>query len=600
MQNKPLELLSPAKDKVCAISAINFGADAIYMGAPSFGARKAASNSIDDIKEVVEYAHKFFARVYIAINTIVDDDEIQKVQKLLYELYDVGVDGIIVQDFGIFELNLPPFLVSASTQCDIRDVDKVKFFENIGLNRVILARELSLEKIKEICKKTKIEVETFIHGALCVSYSGQCYLSCMYGGRSANRGECAQPCRKKYSLVNDSGKIYAKDKHLLSLKDFCAADYIEDLINAGVVSFKIEGRLKDKNYVKNVTAYYNLKLKDKKRISSGKVFYDFTPDVNKSFNRSFTSYFLNGKNSDIFSFDTPSCLGECLGKIDTVFDKGFKIKTKLKINPQDGLSCFEGSNLSGMLVNKVEITHGGVIIYPNRMPKLKKGQLVYRNFDSEFDKKLSDSKTKRRILAEVKIYNDKIEIIDEDDIKASVDIPFYEQAKDVEANKRTYIKQLTKCSDSDFCLSDVKFERNCNPPFMKISQINSLRRELLCELMKNRIKDYEEKRLSRGGVKITPSVYPVKNNDYRLNIHNKLAQEFYKKCSVVAQEKSYESQRKTGVELMRCKHCLRRAFNLCLKKGANSKENLFLVDEKGKKLKLEFDCKNCEMVIKEG
>ena len=317
-----VELLAPAKDKKTAITAINSGCDAIYIGASNFGARKKVPNSLEDIKEIVDYAHKFYVKVHVTVNTILTDDEILKAKELIQKLYDVGVDAIIVQDMGIFKLaidnKLPPIALHASTQCDNRDLEKVKFFDDMGVSRVILARELSLEKIKEICANTNAEIETFIHGALCVSYSGQCYFSHYIGGRSANRGECAQACRKKYTLVDEKGNIIAKDKYLLSMKDFNASRHLESLIDAGVKSFKIEGRLKDENYVKNVVAYYRQEIdKFAPKTSSGRVFLDFEPDVRKSFNRGFTDYFLDGRKR-CFNFESPISLGDKLGKITKV------------------------------------------------------------------------------------------------------------------------------------------------------------------------------------------------------------------------------------------------------------------------------------------
>ena len=306
---KKIELLAPAKDKETAFAAIDCGADAIYIGASDFGARRAVPNSIDDIKEVVDYAHKFYARVHVTINTILTDSELEQAVKLIHKLYEIGVDAIIVQDMGILKLavdgKLPPIQIHASTQCDNRTLEKVKFFENIGVSRVILARELSIEEIKNICSNTNVEIETFIHGALCVSYSGQCYMSYAIGGRSANRGECAQACRKKYTLVDSEGNIIAKDRYLLSLKDFNASRHIEELIKAGVKSFKIEGRLKDINYVKNVVGYYRREIdKFAEKTSSGQVELDFEPDLNKTFNRGYTDYFLDGRKK-CFNFDTP-------------------------------------------------------------------------------------------------------------------------------------------------------------------------------------------------------------------------------------------------------------------------------------------------------
>ena len=335
---KKVELLAPAKDKKTAFAAINSGCDALYIGASNFGARKKVPNSIEDIKEIVDYAHKFYVRVHVTINTILDDNELIEAKNLIQKLYDIGVDAIIFQDMGIFELakrgKLPPIELHASTQCDNRTLEKAKFFDNLGVSRIILARELSLEQIKEICENTNAEIETFIHGALCVSYSGQCYLSHFIGGRSANRGECAQACRKKYTLVDDKDNIIAKDKYLLSLKDFNASKHLKKLIDAGVKSFKIEGRLKDENYVKNVVAYYRNEIdKLASKTSSGKVFLDFEPNVNKSFNRGFTDYFLplsltlspKGRG-EIYNFESPKSQGEYLGKVTKIGRNYFEIK----------------------------------------------------------------------------------------------------------------------------------------------------------------------------------------------------------------------------------------------------------------------------------
>ncbi len=596
--NAALELLAPAKDKDCAICAINYGADAVYMGAPFFGARKNASNTLVDIKQVVDYAHKFFVKVYVTLNTILSNDELKKVQKLLYDLYEIGVDGIIVQDFAIFNLDLPPFLISASTQCDIRNIEKVKFFENIGLNRVILARELSLNEIRNICLNTNIEVETFVHGALCVSYSGQCYLSYGLGNRSSNRGECAQPCRRKYTLVNNYGKIYAKNKYLLSLKDFCAAKYLDDLINAGVVSFKIEGRLKDESYVKNVCTFYNTLLQKYKRTSSGKAFYDFQPELNKTFNRGFTDYFLDGNGEDIYNFDTPKHLGEKIGVVKKNGKNFIEIQYCAKINAQDGLCYFFDDDLKGFLINKVEYESNIARVFPNSIPKIKAGTVVYRNFDFEFDKQLKNSKTRRQIGVNLYVYKDKIKVIDEDNIEYVADINFDEFANNYEKMKTVYERNLKKTGESYFYVKHIYFE-DVKIAFLKISQINALRRVLFDGLLELRVKLYEKNRINRKINKIIPANFPQTNNDYRLNVHNKVAEDFYKDCNFAPKQYSYETKRVKNAELMRTKHCLRRAFGICCKVSKNDNEVLFLIDEKNKKLKLEFDCKNCEMIVKE-
>lgn len=573
-----VELLAPAKDKETAIVAIESGADAIYIGSIKFGARQAVGNSLEDIKEVVDYAHKFYVKVHVTINTILTDDELKQAQKLIFKLYEIGVDAIIVQDMGIFKLavdgKLPPIPIHASTQCDNRTLEKAKFFDNMGISRIILARELSIEQIKDICQNCNAEIETFIHGALCVSYSGQCYLSHYIGGRSANRGECAQACRKKYTLIDEDSKIIAKDKYLLSLRDFNASKHIKNLIDAGVKSFKIEGRLKDKNYVKNVVAFYRHEIdKFAKKNSSGKVFLDFEPDVNKSFNRGFTDYFLDGRKK-CFNFETPKAVGEYLGKIKKVSKDYFEIDAELF--KQDGL-YFNGQ---GCLVNKFE--NGKV--YPNRMDGIAVGVDIYRNFDSKFEKQLENSKTKRRIGVEFLCKNGILKTIDEDKNSVEIKISANETPKNPEKMRETFIKQMQKTGDSDFYVIDVNVD---DLPFMPVSEINELRRTILAQLMEVRLKNY--RREMQKPLKFVD--FPKKEVDYRANIHNQTAKSFYETCRCEVCEMSAENGSRP-TELMRTKHCLKFAFNMC-----KSPKKLFLIDEKSKTYPLKFDCKNCEMII---
>lgn len=575
-----VELLAPAKDKKTAITAINSGCDAIYIGASNFGARKKVPNSLEDIKEIVDYAHKFYVKVHVTVNTILTDDEILKAKELIQKLYDIGVDAIIVQDMGIFKLaidnELPPIALHASTQCDNRDLEKVKFFDDMGVSRVILARELSLEKIKEICANTNAEIETFIHGALCVSYSGQCYFSHYIGGRSANRGECAQACRKKYTLIDENGNIIAKDKYLLSMKDFNASRHLESLIDAGVKSFKIEGRLKDENYVKNVVAYYRQEIdKLASKTSSGRVFLDFEPDVKKSFNRGFTDYFLDGRKR-CFNFESPKSLGEKLGKITKVGKDYFEI-SNADVSKQDGL-YFNGN---GCLVNKVE----GKKIYPNKMDGIAVGLEVYRNFDSKFEKQLESSKIKRQIGIKFSFKNGILTVTDEDENYVNFTLDSCEKAKNPEKMKENFITQLKKTGDSDFYVEAIEIPEEI--PFMPISQINEIRRTILEKLMNERLKNY--KRELQKPLKYVK--FPKETLDYKANIHNQCAKEFYEKCGCEVCEMSAESGA-LPKELMRTKHCLKFAFNMC-----KSPKKLFLIDEKGKKYPLMFDCKNCEMVV---
>lgn len=618
-----IELLAPAKDKVCAKAAIDFGADAVYIGANEFGARRNAPNSLEDIKEIVEYAHKFNVRVYVTINTILTDDEILKARELVEKLYKIGVDSIIIQDMGFFELDLPLIQLFASTQCDNRTADKVKFLEDVGVSRVILARELSIEQIKEIKKSTNVELETFIHGALCVSYSGQCYLSNMIGGisgvkgRSANRGECAQPCRKKYSLVDEDGNFIAKDKYLLCLKDFNASKHIKALAEAGVTSFKIEGRLKDENYVKNVVGYYR-KLIDElakenpnlKKTSSGKINFDFEPNLEKSFNRGFTDYFLE-KKGECYTFDSPKAKGEHIGKVTKVGENYFEIadisknvgKTKSSlINPQDGLCFYFKDELSGCLVNKVdevEAYRSGVFakqqkIFPYKMDGIKVGTEIYRNVDSEFEKFLKNSKTQRKIEANIEFDLGKIKAVDEDKNSVEISYKFDELAQNEQKMMVNIISQLKKSGDTDFCANEVIIKTE-KIPFLPISKLNELRREVLEKLMIERLNNY--KRLERKQLKADTN-YPQLEIDYRGNVLNKYAKNFYQKhgCKVIEMALESGKVSKNGKVAMTCKHCLKYAFNIC-NKSKHGAKHLYLVDEKGKRYHLKFNCENCEMEI---
>ena len=576
-----VELLSPAKDKETAFAAIDCGADAIYIGAPAFGARKAVPNSIEDIADVVKYAHKFWAKVYVTLNTILTDNELTTAVELVKELDSIGVDAIIIQDLGLLNKLIDLKLgihVHMSTQCDNYLPEKVKFFNDIGVSRVILARELSIEQIKNIHKlNPNLELESFVHGALCVSMSGQCYLSQYIGGRSANRGECAQPCRKLYSVITEDGKVLKKDIRALCLKDFNASEQLDKIINAGIISLKIEGRLKDIEYVKNITSYYAQKLE--KKASSGKSKYPFEANPEKSFNRGFTEYFLNGR-CDCFNFESAKSKGEFIGTVVDVKEKCFKISTDKKLHPQDGIYCKN----SGFLVNKVD----GNWVYPNKPVYLKKGDKIYRNQDVEFDKLLK-LPVKRQIGVFIEIKNSVISVTDEDNVKVSIEIPHGEKANNPEKIKDNFRNQLSKTGESDFYVEDIKIDSEL--PFLPISEINRLRRDLLEKLTEERLKIYN--RNKRPQTPMNYVQYYSDNVDYRANIHNSSAEDFYRKCGVKEIEYSFESkQPNRQVELMRCKHCIKYALNMC-----KSPQKLVLQDEYGKKFQLRFNCKNCEMSV---
>lgn len=584
---KSIELLAPAKDKETAFSAIDCGTDAIYIGASAFGARQNASNSLEDIKEVVNYAHKYWVKVHITINTILTDTELEEAVELIKKLENIGVDAIIIQDMGLSEklmqaeLSIP---IHMSTQCNNYLPQKVKFFNDIGVSRVILARELSIEQIRKIHEENpNLELESFIHGALCVSMSGQCYLSQYIGGRSANRGECAQPCRKQYDVIDDKGNVIAKNIYPLCLKDFNGSKYVNELRNAGICSFKIEGRLKDSSYVKNIVAYYRNILG--KGTSSGRCVYNFTPNPEKTFNRGFTDYFLNGRGQ-CFSIDSPKSKGEYLGKVVEVKQDYFVIKTDKEIHPQDGLYF----NNDGCMVNKVLAVSGEIAIYPNKKINITLGMEVYRNFDVEFEKELSKT-IKRQIGVNICIKNKIIKLTDEDDVSIMKNLPIGESANNPDKMKETFIKQFSKTGESDFYISNIEIAPDTKLPFMPVSAVNELRRNLFEELMKKRLEKYEQKRIKQKPLKHCR--YFISEVDYKANVHNKSAKEFYEKCGVAVNEYSLETKiPDRQVELMRCKHCIKYALNMC-----KSPKNLSLKDSHGKIYPLKFNCKDCEMSV---
>lgn len=601
-KKKTIELLAPAKDKKTAFAAIDCGADAVYIGSPRFGARVNASNSLDDIKEVVEYAHMFRVKVYVTINTIMSDDELKEAVELIYQLYDTGVDAIIVQDMGLLECKLPPIKLFASTQCHNSTLEKVKFLEKTGFSRVILARELSLEEIREIASNTGVEIETFVHGALCVSYSGQCYMSYAIGGRSANRGECAQPCRKKYSLVDSEGVVVAKDKHILCLRDLNFSSDIKDLIDAGVSSFKIEGRLKDEDYIKNVVGFYRRKIDEVianteyERSSSGYSVPGFEPDVSKTFNRGYCEYFLHGRNKNITSFDSPKSRGEYAGRVKEVFEKYF-LFDGCELNNADGICFFdERGELVGTSVNKAE----GNKIFPQSMNGIRKGVEVFRNYNHKFSKMLESAKVERKIEASVCFVEKEqcyeLSAVDEDGVRVVVEAgKNYDKAKNQELAKNNIIKCLKKTGDSCFDIKDVMVEVEVYP-FIPVSELNELRRGLLKKLEEERLASYEVEKSE--GVSISP--YFERELFYDANIMNEKAKEFYEKrgaiCREYALEKTGESE---GKILMTTKHCLKFSLGLCSKEGKKHRyrEPFFLVDSHGKRYRLLFECKSCCMKI---
>ena len=425
-----IELLAPARNLACGIEAINHGADAVYIGAPRFGARAAAGNSLEDIAELVRYAHLFRARIYVTVNTILKDEELKDTEAMIWDLYRIGVDALIVQDMGITRLDLPPIPLHASTQMDNRTAEKVRFLAEAGFRQVVLARELTLEEIRKIhraCPDTLLEV--FVHGALCVSYSGQCYVSQACFGRSANRGECAQFCRLAFDLEDADGKVFAHDKHLLSLKDMNQSENLEELLDAGVSSLKIEGRLKDVSYVKNVTAYYRQRLdnifkrrKEYVRASSGSMRVEFRPQLDKSFSRGFTDYFLHGRNPGIFNLNTPKSLGEEVGTVKEVRATCLTVAGVKPFANGDGL-CYvdDQGKLQGFRVNRVEDNK----LFPQEMPRrIRPKTVLYRNFDQAFERAMQKKSAERKIAVDMRLEENNfgftLTLTDEDGVRVSV------------------------------------------------------------------------------------------------------------------------------------------------------------------------------------
>lgn len=587
------ELLAPAKDINCAITAIDCGADAVYIGAASFGARKKAGNSLEDIKKIVDYAHLFNVKIFVTVNTVIFDDELKEVEKLINELYEIGVDALIIQDLGILRLNLPPIPLHASTQCHNLDIEKIKFLQSLNISRIVLPRELSLEEIKKVKEETGAELEFFVHGALCVSYSGQCYLSQSIGGRSANRGDCAQPCRNKYSLTDEKGNFIIKDKYLLSLKDFCLIDNLEDLIKAGVYSFKIEGRLKDEDYIKTTVCAYRQKL-DKiscsKKSSKGEIITDFKPDLSKVFNRGFTKYNI-GKDS-INSIDTPKNRGEFIGKVKSVFKNGFEISNTLKLNQNDGICAFIDGELTGSTVTKIQ---GNKVFLLSDL-KLKPNDKIYRNLDFEYQKYAKNSLVQRKLPVEINAVSTNSKLIftiKQDNNSATVFVEnSFETAKDEQKAFETLKKQLSKLGDTVFFAQNINITGEI--PFIPVSKINEIRRELSEKLKENILENYE---FLRRDLNIDPIEFPKSiKNDYKLNITNKNAKEIYEQSGLENPSDGFEiSPHIKNAVLMQTKNCLRKLAGICLKNCKD--EPLFLLDNYGNRYSLSFDCKNCVMEI---
>jgi putative protease len=606
-----LELLSPAKNLESGITAINYGADAVYIGPEKFGARAAAGNSISDIAQLTEFAHQFNVKVYVTINTIFDDAEINKVQKLIEDLDEAGVDALIIQDLGILKLNTLGLPLFASTQTHNYEIDRIKFLEQLGFQRFILARELSLEKINEIRKAVRAELEVFVFGALCVSYSGQCYASFATTERSANRGECSQICRHKFNLLNEKGDSVCNPGHLLSLKDLNLKDYLGELIDIGVSSFKIEGRLKDINYVKNATGYFSQSLNQNisqksnfLRSSGGTANMGFVPDLNKTFNRGFSDYFIEKRKSELASFQSPKNIGELIGKVTELQKNSLIINSKIKLKNGDGITFFnENGELDGFLVNRAESN----LIYPNKMPKITIGTILYRNKDIEFELQVANDKSKRKIAATIEInLNEKeiqFEISDRDNnYFESILLNNYEWAENEALAKMNIEKQMRKSGNSIFEIDKLIINRE-KVPFIPLSELNNIRNLLLQGLLENRMKNY-----FRAKVPMVTDVphYFENSIDYHGNVMNQLSRKLYKEAGVSSIEDAFEkSSVFDGKIVMTTKYCVKYEIGICpvhQKSTMNSKEwenrnrQLYLEDN-NHKYRLDFDCKRCEMQV---
>ena len=612
-----IELLAPAKNLQCGIAAIDHGADAVYIGASRFGARVAAGNSVADIAELCRYAHPFGAKVYVTVNTIIYDDELDDTRQLLEELEKAGADAILVQDSSLFTLH-SSLALHASTQTDNRTPEKVAWLRSLGFRRVVLARELSVDEIREIHRQVPdVELEVFVHGALCVSYSGQCYASQYCFGRSANRGACAQFCRLPFDLVDSNGQVIEQGRHLLSLKDLCLIDHLEELMEAGAVSFKIEGRLKDADYVKNVTAAYSQRLNQIiarhperwQRASRGRCSYTFEPNLKKTFNRGFTTYFLHGRQPDIFSPDTPKALGEYVGKVKEIRRDSFNVAGTATFANGDGLCFFleergekkeeremwraqrgeRNVELCGFRVNRAV----GNRLYPFKMPAgLKSGMALYRNNDMEFERLMAGKTAERKLPLSMTL-----EAVDGGfRLNGIFFAAEHQQAQ--KPQQENIIRQLTKLGGTPYVCDSVQLIPHDFNYFIPSSQLAEWRRQLVSSL---------QQPVRVQGLAPAPSEkVPLEPyaHAYLYNAANREARRFYAAQGVpgaTSLEAPVSQSLPSGeILLMQCRHCIRYSLGCCVKNGGEKpywKEPLYLVSGDGRRFRLEFDCRNCQMNV---
>lgn len=613
IRQRRIELLAPAKNLTCGIEAINHGADAVYIGAPKFGARSSAGNSLEDIRALVEYAHLYRARIYVTVNTILKEEELAETEAMIWELYRAGVDALIVQDMGITRLNLPPIPLHGSTQMDNRSPEKVRFLYEAGFRQIVLARELSLPEIRQIheaCPEAAIEV--FVHGALCVSYSGQCYVSQACFGRSANRGECAQFCRLPFTLEDADGRQIVRNKHLLSLKDLNQSEVLEQLLDAGATSLKIEGRLKEVSYVKNVTAAYRRQLDaifarrpEYTRASSGTCHYTFTPQLSKSFSRGFTHYFLQGRTSDIASFDTPKSLGEEMGTMKEQRGHYLTVAGLKPFHNGDGV-CYldEQGRLQGFRINRVE----GNKLYPaGEMPRIRPKTPLFRNFDQEFERLLDRKSSERKIRIMWQLrdlpWGFSLTATDEDDTQVTLS---FEASKELARTPQTanLCNQLMKLGNTPY---EVKVGKHGEPDsvdiclsdnwFIPSSVLADWRRQVIDRLTAARRITYPQE---LAVWKPTRHPFPATTLTYLGNVMNSQAVGFYRDHGLQSIAPAYEKKAVSGAVLMFCKHCLRYSMGWCPthQKGRSPyREPYYLVGTDGRRFRLEFDCRRCQMKV---
>ena len=605
---KKVEILAPAKNLLQGMFAINAGADAVYIGAPQYGARSNATNSIEDIAELVKYAHLFKAQVFVVINTILYDHELADCKKLIYQLYDIGVDALIVQDMAILEMDLPPIVIHASTQANNRDPKHVKFLKDAGMQRVVLARELNLDQIKEIHEATDVELEFFVSGALCVAFSGNCYMSIAGGERSANRGSCAQNCRLPYHLVDGTGKTLIENSHLLSIKDLDLSDQLPNLIEAGITSFKIEGRLKDLVYVKNNVSYLRQKLDafladnpSFTKASSGRTFFNFDPQMDRSFNRGYTDYFVNKRTEKIGSWESPKSKGQYIGKVIETTPKGYFIENADQLNNGDGLYFINAANESDGIQINVVLNN---LVVPNNYKEIAVGTEIYRNSDAAFNKLVErEDATIRKIgvtfiLTETEI-GFQLTVIDEDGHQTMIELisektPSTKGAIIIDELK----KSLSKTGNTPFIVDEINIQFTDNW-FLPTAKINEMRRAVLEQLIEVRVSEYHRETFQ---ITKTDHPYPVKELDFTYNVSNQLARAFYKRHGVTEIEKAFEIQWDPGKSrVMTTKYCVKYELGKCARfqrdtMGEKVVEPLTLKHGENE-YKLKFNCKPCEMEI---